>query len=107
MVLVCHSGMEAAGMDITTEHIVIGIFSFFSIACGKHTVIDIIYSTYGYVPLRLMSTESSAPSTPFFVVSTQLSTYSRILIDCDKHRVSGIFSFFSIACGKHIVIGII
>jgi hypothetical protein len=34
--------MEAAGMDITTEHIVIGIFSFFSIACGKHIVIDII-----------------------------------------------------------------
>jgi hypothetical protein len=35
--------MEAAGMDITTEHIVIGIFSFFSIACGKHIVIGIFY----------------------------------------------------------------
>ena len=34
MVVFSDTGMEAAGMQITTEHILIGIFSFFSIAVG-------------------------------------------------------------------------
>jgi hypothetical protein len=83
MVLVSHSGMEAAGMDITTEHIVIGIFSFFSIACGKHRVIgtflfsivcgkQTIIDISSYTHLIVISIESaeSSPSSQLLVVST-------------------------------------
>jgi hypothetical protein len=73
MVLVFHSGMEAAGMDITTEHIVIGIFSFFSIACGKQTVIDIIWYMYS-IAFDKRRVIRVSYSSLLLVVSTKSST---------------------------------
>jgi hypothetical protein len=45
--------MEAAGMEITTEHIVIGIFSFFSIAGGKLILLLLPFLVLKYLTFNL------------------------------------------------------